>query len=1097
MRKGRLIISGMLGFWLWLAGMPINHDTAGQALGGLLPRAHAADVSGTNSSETSLTGDNTVNTALINNAPLYTGDGTLTINAGATLTNSSNKFEIQTKNAVWPNNQGKLINYGTLENLAGAMIYLGGYENYGILYNYGDLEPGARSVNYGTIVTKDGSLTYFGSTNYLYTNYFINDRTGTITIESGSKGFLGYITNSGRIENYADGINFYGSTNTAGGVIINYGKFWSAVTNTNEAGGIIDNYGTWEVFSINNSGAFTNHTGASVSLRGTTYNQAGGTIVNQAGATFLGFSDSAGFYYAGLINEAGGLVQNYGTMELSGPVTNYGAIENYRTFSNINLISGSKMLNYGTITNYAGATMDSGPLTNCAADPVNNYSAGTLINYGAFYVSDGTYNYGTINNYGTICLNTHKDLLSYGVLNNYANATMYGNGAIYNEKDIYNYGTYDVTAGQLYNGWNTLYVSGASQPSAANLYNSGTLTTGDSGYIWNFGTIYNTGSVVVNQGLGAMDNYGGTVVNDGRIVNNGLFYNTCDPSSGNGWPGPLYGGTLTNNGVFLNNAGATFLNSVFATVDNRGTIYNYGTFTNKAETTVDNVLVPGTIVNSGAFYNYGTFTNSGTTTNYAGNPATTVDGRSVTATLTSTGAFYNYGTFTNSDHAIINSSGGLYNYGTFTNAATATLNITAGTVYGPIVNNGTFNVSGGTFILPAAGQTLSITSLSGDAAFRVAGITAAAPAITVTGTATDSHTLTFTGGGSAAGTVKAVDLPAGSTATFSGGGDVGAYYCTLDRGSTIGLDAEDYYLSRTDQPSALSKTAMGVSASTTTVWYGEMNEIRKRMGELRLGSQSADDFWARGYASSFRVRPAGTESYRQIMRGFELGKDNPQPIAGGKKYTGFLLGYGTADNSYASGASGTTTSAYLGAYGSWLRDDGSYVDIIGKFNRFTPRFTTASDSGKYNSGGLGLSAEIGKRIEQGGGRFIEPAAELSAMWARRASYTTAGGLAVEVPSAMSLQLRLGLTAGGKWQGADGASREVYVKASWVNEYKGDSTTRVDGSAFDSSIKGHQWVAGLGFVEETAHGQIYFDAEKSWGRSVSKEWGVNAGMRWKF
>ncbi len=638
---------------------------------------------------------------------------------------------------------------------------------------------------------------------------------------------------------------------------------------------------------------------------------------------------------------------------------------------------------------------------------------GTINNYGTF-TGDRFTSYGTVKNYGTFAVG-----VNYGTFTNTGTITSYimSNNILTNSGTIYSWQN-----GQEAN------VGGVYTPTTAVMTNSGTV-----GDFTNFGQMTNTAAGVITVG-GMADHKSGELINNGRIINNGTYRCYNDPTTDDVPSWPLLAATLTNNGTFTNSAGAIFYNMGGATVSNNGTLYNYGSFTNMAYTAW----------------------------------------RARSGTVTNTGTIYNYGTMTNQDGSTFTSSGALYNYGTITNAAGSTLTVTGGTVYGPIVNNGTFTVSGGSFTLPSAGQTLSITNLSGTAAFRVAGITAGSPAVTVTGTAAGSHTFTVTGSGAASGTVKAVDLPAGSTATFSGGGDVGAYYCTLASGSTLGLDAEDYYFTSTGRPSSLTKTAIGLTGSTTTVWYGEMNEIRKRMGELRLGGQSADGLWARGYASKFSVRPAGADGFRQTMRGFELGHDNPQSFAGGRKYTGFVAGYGTADNSYA-GGSGTTDSGYLGVYGSWLRDDGAYFDLIGKFNRFSPRFTTAGDNGQYTSAGFGLSAELGKRFERGDGFFVEPAAELSALWTKRASYTTAGGLAVEVPAATSLQLRLGVTGGKKWTDSDGASRQVYAKASWVDEYKGDSTTRVDGANFDSSLRGHQWVAGLGFVEDNGKRQIYFDA----------------------
>lgn len=384
--------------------------------------------------------------------------------------------------------------------------------------------------------------------------------------------------------------------------------------------------------------------------------------------------------------------------------------------------------------------------------------------------------------------------------------------------------------------------------------------------------------------------------------------------------------------------------------------------------------------------------------------------------------------------------------------------------------------------------------------------------ITVGGTASGSHTLYITnlGGAAAARTavkVAALNAGAANTATFSGGGDQGAWRYGVAPGSAIssysGVNSlTDYYFYNTGRPSNITYAAIGDSAAGTVLWYGELNEIKKRLGDLRLGARSGDDFWVRTYADKFNVTPVGSEAFSQIVRGVELGKDNPQAFAGGRKFTGFVLGAGRADNTFSTGGTGEIKSFYAGAYGSWLRDDGVYFDLVGKYNRFRHSFSSpilggGSDSGSYRNTGLGLSAEIGKRIERGNGVFIQPEAELSALWSGSAGYTSANGLAIEVPSANSLQLRLGCTAGRKWQDGDGASRQVYGKLSWVNEFRGDSRTVVDSVPFDASLKGHQWVTGIGFVEDGKRYQLYLDVEKSWGNTVSKAWGFNAGYRWKF
>lgn len=413
-------------------------------------------------------------------------------------------------------------------------------------------------------------------------------------------------------------------------------------------------------------------------------------------------------------------------------------------------------------------------------------------------------------------------------------------------------------------------------------------------------------------------------------------------------------------------------------------------------------------------------------------------------------------------------------------------------------------------------KTLTVnSSLSGSGAFYLNGNLASGYADTLSlaagATASGSHMLYVRNWGGTPGdltkTLKLTSLTGTNTASFSGGSDVGLYRYGVDQGSalsgyTLSGSASDYYLYNTFTPSTPVRAAIAINAGSVVAWYGELNEIKKRLGDLRMGAQSSDDFWVRTYADKFNVKPAGVDSFSQIMRGIEVGKDNPQAFNGGKKYTGFLLGTGKARNTFSSGGEGTSDSTYLGAYASWLRDDGAYVDLIGKYNWFRHSFDTplmggGSDSGSYHNNGLGLSAEIGKRFKKGNGVYVEPAAEVAALWSNRASYTTANGLAVEAPSARSLQLRLGCTVGRKWQGPDKATRQMYGKVSWVNEFAGDSTVRVDTASFDSSLKGHQWVTGIGYIEDGKRYQLYLDVEKSWGTTVSKTWGFNAGYRWKF
>ncbi len=453
-------------------------------------------------------------------------------------------------------------------------------------------------------------------------------------------------------------------------------------------------------------------------------NEAGGTIEINNGGNFQligGLLNN----YGTVTNKAGGRITNSNGLfgmqfinQAGGVFYNHGSIDGAMTFTNQGLMENSGTINGAIINNSSTLT-----LTNTATGTITNSwinNAGIIVNYGSISGSYGNYiNNGTFTNYGIINdMTNNQTLINYGEMSR--------EGDIRNNATLINNGTiYDPE-----NGWYAS-LSGYVQ-STDTLINNGTLYN-----FWTFADITNTASGVIDVTSRA-DHYSGVLTNNGTFINRGRYWCLYDLSTDNADPAFWYKATFINNASFTNMAGATFEIMGGGTLRNNGLLYNYGTIDSKRWNPGSHNQLPGTTENSGAIYNYGTIYNS--------------------------------------DGSTFTSSGGLYNYGAFYNNGGSTLNVTGGTVYGAITNYGTFNVSGGTFILPTTGQ--SITNLSGRADFRASTVTGS-PLVTVTDSAAGSHTFSFTGGSAVNGTVKVVDLPGGSTASFTGGGDVGAYYYDL------------------------------------------------------------------------------------------------------------------------------------------------------------------------------------------------------------------------------------------------------------------------------------------------------------------------------
>ncbi len=361
-------------------------------------------------------------------------------------------------------------------------------------------------------------------------------------------------------------------------------------------------------------------------------------------------------------------------------------------------------------------------------------------------------------------------------------------------------------------------------------------------------------------------------------------------------------------------------------------------------------------------------------------------------------------------------------------------------------------------------------------------------------------------------TVRVVDVnnALANTATFSGGSDVRAYRYGVTKGSALpaaysGILAgheNDCYLYNTFAPSTPANAAVGTTLAGSTVWYGELNEIRKRLGDLRSGAAvSGEGFWARAYANEYRLKPGAGQDFDQRLVGFELGSDIPLKYSGGTRHTGWVAGAGWAARTFDLGGHGNTNSLYVGGYASWLKDDGAYWDIVAKHNWFRHGFDApvlggGNDSAVYGTTGFGLSVETGRRFERKDGTFFEPQAELAALWTKGRNYATSGGLGVNARAETSLQLRVGAVFGRK-TAAEGGTRQVYGKVAWVQELGGENRTTVDGVAFASSLKSGRMVAGAGLTLDTAKSQLYLDVETAWGSRIDKPWGINLGCRWKF
>lgn len=286
----------------------------------------------------------------------------------------------------------------------------------------------------------------------------------------------------------------------------------------------------------------------------------------------------------------------------------------------------------------------------------------------------------------------------------------------------------------------------------------------------------------------------------------------------------------------------------------------------------------------------------------------------------------------------------------------------------------------------------------------------------------------------------------------------------------------------------LSISKLGVLSLMT--WRQENNDMNKRLGEIR-DSQGEQGIWARMSRGEAKYGATGVKNqYNYYQLGYDHKIADDWILGGAFTYT-------DGENNLV-GGSGTNKNTGFAVYGSNLRDDGSFIDLIAKYAHMKNDFDTIGGVGigEYSTNGYALSAEYGKRFQQDG-FWIEPQAELTYGKVSSADFTTSEGAKVHQDSLDSLVGRLGFSLG-----KDVKAGNVYVRASYLYDFKGDMAMRmsngVASDTYDQDLGGSWWEFGVGtnlnFGKDM---HFYFDVERTEGGKVDTPWQWNAGVRLSF
>ena len=311
-------------------------------------------------------------------------------------------------------------------------------------------------------------------------------------------------------------------------------------------------------------------------------------------------------------------------------------------------------------------------------------------------------------------------------------------------------------------------------------------------------------------------------------------------------------------------------------------------------------------------------------------------------------------------------------------------------------------------------------------------------------------------------------------------------------------DAEGNKVSQTEEVNETNRTLTAVANLPVVAWRAELNDLYKRMGDLRATPYKSGA-WVRYNGGKLKWSDGDLENdFHMIQVGIDT-----MPTENNIRF-GTAFSYTKGDADFDGGSADLDTYS-LALYGTWLGDKGQYVDVIGRMasikNDANARSLTGQGKaydGKMDNTGLSLSAEAGWRFALPYNLFIEPQVEATYSYIDSDSFRY-GDRKYELQSTDSFIARAGFMAGIQCPDNKG---NVYVRASVVHDFLGETDVKVSNAHMSRTVSsdfGGTWGEfGIGAnVSVSDNTYVYADVEHTTGGEIEEPWRVNFGVRYNF
>ena len=266
----------------------------------------------------------------------------------------------------------------------------------------------------------------------------------------------------------------------------------------------------------------------------------------------------------------------------------------------------------------------------------------------------------------------------------------------------------------------------------------------------------------------------------------------------------------------------------------------------------------------------------------------------------------------------------------------------------------------------------------------------------------------------------------------------------------------------------------------------ELNGIHQRLGEIRTGAKG--NIWVRNVNSHQKLTALSTgesqtSGFKQNVHSLQIGAD---AAATDKVRLGGFVGHSQANidfnNHYGNGK---VKGQAIGVYGTYMADNGVYLDTIAQYSRLTAD-SNHTEKHRYNA--YTLSSEIGKQFQLAGAWTVTPQAQLA--------WTHINGKEKE-DSLSAISSRVGLRLAKTFELSQGWKLQPYAEANAITTRHHHSDINYRGTQLNVESYRGRFTSVVGFNAGLGNHRIGLEVNRADGKHIKQPFGVQAVYRFQW